>query len=177
MKPESRVHIDEMGCASNLNLDYGRSRQGERLYDASPTAPGVRINTAAALTETGVEAVWTYTGSLTAELFVCYLQVYILKLLAGGKVLIMDNHPAHCAKVVTEFLDEHKVAYAYLPRYSPELNPIEEAFSKIKHTVRKVKPRFPDDIVRTIKAAVKTVTQDDIIGYVNHAEEFLQVTG
>ena len=91
--------------------------------------------------------------------------------------MIMDNHPAHCAKVVTEFLDEHKVAYAYLPRYSPELNPIEEAFSKIKHTVRKVKPRFPDDIVRTIKAAVKTVTQDDIIGYVNHAEEFLQVTG
>jgi len=177
LKPEDRVYLDEMGCASNLNLDRGRSRQGERLYDANPAAPGVRVNTAAALTETGVEAVWTYTGSLNAELFVCYLQVYILKLLAGGKVLIMDNHPAHCAKVVTEFLDEHKVAYAYLPRYSPELNPIEEAFSKIKHTVRKFKPRLPEELFGTIKAAIKTVTQDDIIGYVNHAEEFLQVTG
>ena len=173
MEPEDRVYLDEMGCASNLALDHGRSRQGERLYDANPTAPGVTVNTAAALTGTGVEAVWTYTGSLTAELFVCYLQVHILKLLAGGRVLIMDNHPAHCAKIVAEFLEEHKVAYVYLPRYSPELNPIEEALSKIKHMVRKFKPRFPDELVGAIRAAIKTVTQDDVINYINHAEEFI----
>ena len=135
------------------------------------------INTAAALTETGVEAVWSYTGSLTAEWFVCYLQVYILKLLTGGKVLIMDNHPVHCAKIVTKFLEDHKVNYVYLPRYSPELNPIEEAFSKIKHTVRKFKPRLPDELFGTIRAAIKTVTQDNVISYINHAEEFMQVTG
>jgi len=177
VEPEGRVYLDEMGCASNLALDHGRSRQGERLYDANPTAPGVTINTAAALTETGVEAVWSYTGSLTAEWFVCYLQVYILKLLTGGKVLIMDNHPVHCAKIVTKFLEDHKVNYVYLPRYSPELNPIEEAFSKIKHTVRKFKPRLPDELFGTIRAAIKTVTQDNVISYINHAEEFMQVTG
>ena len=176
MKPEDRAYLDEMGCAPNLNLEHGRSRQGERPYDANPTAPGETVNTAAVLTENGVEAVWRYTGSLNAELFLCYLQVHVLNLLAGGKVLTMDNHPAHCAKIVTEFLDEHKAAYAYLPRYSPELNPIEEAFSKIKHTVRKFKPRLPDELFRTIRAAIKTVTQDDVISYINHAEEFLQVT-
>ncbi len=165
-----------MGCTTNMNLDYGRSRQGERLHDANPTAPGVTVNTAAAITQTGVMAVWTYTGSLNAELFICYLQVYVLKLLAGNKVLLMDNHPAHCAKSVTEFLEDHGVNYAYLPRYSPELNPIEEAFSKIKHTVRKLKPRFPGELVNAIRTAIKTVTENDAISYINHTEEFLQVT-
>jgi transposase len=177
VEPEDRVYLDETGCASSLALDHGRSRQGERLYDANPAAPGVTLNTAAALTETGVEGVWTYTGSLTSELFVCYLQVYILKLLAGGKVLIMDNHPVHCAKIVTRFLEDYKVNYAYLPRYSPELNPIEEAFSKIKHTVRKVKPRLPDELFGAIRAAIKAVTQDNVISYINHSEEFMHVTG
>ena len=170
------MYLDEIGCAPNLNLEYGRSRQGERLYDANPTAPGVTINTAAALTENGIEAVWSYTGNLNAELFVCYLQVHILKILTGGKVLIMDNHPVHCAKIVTEFLEERNVNYIYLPRYSPELNPIEEAFSKIKHTVRKFKPRLPEDLFETIRAAIKTVTQDNVISYINHSEEFIQVT-
>jgi len=109
-------------------------------------------------------------------LFICYLQVYVLGLLAGGKVLIMDNHPAHCAKVVVKFLEEHKVAYVYLPRYSPELNPIEEAFSKIKHTVRKFRPRLPSELFKAIMTAIKTVTEDNVISYVNHAEEFMQVT-
>lgn len=168
--------MDEMGCAANMNLDCGRSPRGERLHDTNPTAPGVTVNTAAALTPTGVGAVCTYTGSLDAELFICYLQVYILKLLTGGKVLLMDNHPAHCAKSVTEFLDGHGVKYIYLPRYSPELNPIEEAFSKIKHTVRKLKPSLPYEIVNAIITAIKTVTEKDAISYINHAEEFLQVT-
>ena len=177
VKPEDRAYLDEVGCAPNLNLEYGRSRQGERLYDANPTAPGETVNTAAVLTEKGVEAVWRYTGSLNAELFVCYLQVHVLNLLAEGKVLIMDNHPVHCAKIVTEFLEEHKVAYIYVPRYSPELNPIEEAFSKIKHTVRKFKPRLPEDLFKTILDAIKTVTEDDAISYINHSEEYLKVTG
>jgi len=176
INPEDRVYLDEMGVASNLSLECGRSPQGERLYDANPTAPGVTLNTAAILTQTGIEAVWSYTGSLTAELFVGYLQLHVLCLLAGGKVLIMDNHPVHCAKMVIEFLDRNNIDYIYLPRYSPELNPIEEAFSKIKQTVRKFKPRLLDELFRTIRTAIKTVTEDNVIGYVNHSEEFIQVT-
>lgn len=99
------------------------------------------MSTAAVLTENGIEAELSYTGSMTAELFVFYLEMYVLKLLAGGKVLIMDNLPAHCAKIVEDFLNERKALYVYLPPYSPELNPIEEVFSKIKHYIRKQKPR------------------------------------
>ena len=177
VNPEDRVYLDEMGCASNLSPAHGRSPQGERLYDASPTAPGVTVNTAAVLTEKGVGAVLSYTGNLNTDLFIGYLQLCVLHLLTEGKVLIMDNHPVHCAKAVMEFLDSCNVAYVYLPRYSPELNPIEEAFSKIKHTVRKFKPRLPIEIYNAIRAAIKMVTEDDAIGYINHAEEFLLVTG
>lgn len=177
VNPEDRVYLDEMGCASNLSPEHGRSPQGERLYDASPTAPGVTVNTAAVLTEKGVGAVLSYTGNLNTDLFIGYLQLCVLHLLTEGKVLIMDNHPVHCAKAVMEFLDSCNVAYVYLPRYSPELNPIEEAFSKIKHTVRKFKPRLPIEIYNAIRAAIKMVTEDDAIGYINHADEFLLVTG
>ncbi len=170
------MYLDEMGCAANMNLDSGRSRQGERLYDANPTAPGTTVNAVAALTETGVEAVWTFTGSLSAERFINYLQFYLLDILTGGRVLIMDNHPAHCAKTVVKFLDEHNVAYAYLPRYSPELNPIEEAFSKTKHAIRKIKPREHHDLVKTMHGVLKTITPDDVISFVNHSEYFMQVT-
>jgi transposase len=173
IKPEDRLYLDEMGSALNLNLDYGRSPQGERVYDANPTAPGETISTAAVLTENGVEAAGLYFGTLNARRFIFYLEMYVLDLLVGGKVLIMDNHPVHCAKAVQQFLEKHNVPYVYLPRYSPELNPIEEAFSKIKHFIRKLKPRTSEALFNAIQSAIKAVTQNDVIGYVNHAEEFL----
>jgi transposase len=165
-----------MGSALNMNLAYGRSKRGEDVYDENPTAPGPTINTVAVLADKGIEGVDMYLGSMTAERFVLYLEIYIIDLIVGGKVLIMDNHPVHTAKIVTEFLDKHKIPYIYLPTYSPELNPIEEAFSKIKHYIRKHKPRTGINLINTINDAIKTVTQDDVIGYVNHSEEFLCVT-
>jgi transposase len=173
VRPEDRLYLDEMGSALNLSLDRGRSPRGERVYDENPTAPGETISTAAVLTENGVEAAGRYFGTLNARRFISYLEMYVLQLVAAGKVLIMDNHPVHCAKLVQRFLEEHNVPYVYLPRYSPELNPIEEAFSKIKHCIRKLKPRTSEALFNAIQSAITTVTQNDVIGYVNHAEEFL----
>jgi len=165
-----------MGSTLNLNLAYGRSKQGEEVYDENPTAPGETVSTVAVLTDQGIQGVDMYLGSMTAKRFVLYLEIYIIDLIVGGKVLIMDNHPVHTSIMVREFLESHNIPYIYLPTYSPELNPIEEAFSKIKHYIRKRKPRLVRDLIYTIKDAVQTVTQDDVIGYVNHAEEFLYVT-
>ena len=137
-KPEDRVYLDEMGCCLNMNLGYGRSPSGQRVYDENPTFPGERMSTVSLLTEKGIAARFSYTGTMDAELFVLYLEVYVIKVLAGGKTLIMDNLPVHHAKIVTRFLEEHKVRFLFLPPYSPELNPIEEAFSKIKHFVRAI---------------------------------------
>jgi transposase len=173
VRPEDRVYLDETGSCLNLNLAYGRSRKGERAHDENPTAPGETISTAAVLTEHGVEAAESYSGTLTAKRFIAYLEGFVLALMTGGRVLIMDNHPVHCAKIVLRFLAEHNVPFVYLPPYSPELNPIEEAFSKIKHHIRKCKPRTAETLCDTIRAAIATVTEDDVIGYVNHAALFI----
>jgi len=159
-----------------MNLDYGRSPSGERVYDENPRDPGERVSTAAVLTEKGIEAEFSYTGTMTAELFVFYLEMYVVKLLVTGKVLIMDNLPAHCAKIVGDFLNKHKVLYVYLPPYSPELNPIEEAFSKVKHLIRKQKPRTLQALCEARKKAISLVTEDDAISYINHTYDFLYVT-
>lgn len=173
IKPEDRVYLDEMGCCLNMSLEYGRSPRGERVYDEKPTSPSATVSTAAVLTEHGVEAAGMYFGALTAERFIMYLEMYALSLLVGGKTLIMDCHPVHCAKIVKSFLDERQINFLNLPPYSPELNPIEEAFAKIKHYVRKHKPRVVEDLFDTIKTAINSVTEDDAIGYINHAEEFI----
>ncbi len=162
-----------MGSCLNMNLDYGRSPKGVRVYDENPAAPGERVSTVAVLTDQGVEAEHLYFGSMTAKRFVSYLEISVLDLLVGGKTLIMDNLPAHHARIVKSFLSRHKVSFLFLPPYSPELNPIEEAFSKIKQNIRKHKPRTSESLFGAIKNAIKTVTQDDVIGYVNHVEEFL----
>ena len=174
--PGDRIYLDETGSSLNMSLDYGRSHRGERVQDEKPTAPGETVSTAAVLTEHGIEAECLYFGTLTAKRFITYLEVYVLALLVGGKFLIMDNHPVHCAKAVKRFLEEHKVPYVFLPPYSPELNPIEEAFSKIKHYIRKCKPRTEETLFAAISKAIATITEDDVIGYINHAEEYLQVT-
>lgn len=167
------MYLDEMGCCLNMNLGYGRSPSGERVYDENPTSPGERISTAAVLTAKGIEARFSYTGSMNSELFILYLEVYVLGVLTGGKTLIMDNLPVHHAKVVISFLEKHNIRFIFLPPYSPELNPIEEAFSKIKHIIRKKKPRDSETLYATIGDAVKKVTEDDVIGYINHSYEFL----
>ena len=171
--PEDRVYLDETGSSLNLSLDYGRSPKGERVHDDRPTAPGATVSTAAVLTEHGIEGEFLYFGTLTAKRFIAYLDVYVLALVAGGKLLIMDNHPVHCAKAVQRFLEDRQVSFAFLPPYSPELNPIEEAFSKIKHHVRKCKPRTAAALFDTLKSAIATVSEDDVIGYTNHAAEYL----
>lgn len=120
MKPEDRVYLDEMGSTLNMNLDYGWSRRGEGVYDATPAFSEGRVNTIAVLTEKGMEAMDRFTGALTAERFILYLEVFITTgVVFGNRALIMDNHPVHCADKVWEFLEARGIRYIFLPRYSP----------------------------------------------------------
>ena len=84
----------------------------------------------------------------------------------------MDNHPVHRAIAVQEYLDTNKIKYLYTPTYSPELNPIEEAFSKIKNYIKKKKARTVSDLLNVIKDALNMITPGDASGYFNHAAQF-----
>ena len=81
----------------------------------------------------------------------------------------MDNHPVHHAGSVQDYLKKNNIKFLYLPPYSPDLNPIEEAFSKIKQYIKKQKARTVDKLLNVIKEALDTITPKDINGYFNHA--------
>jgi transposase len=151
---------------------YGRSFQGERVYDKRPTNPGKRVNTVAILTKEGIKAQYNYFGSLNAELFIFYLAKFVLPILIDGQTLIMDNHPVHRAGSVKNYLNINKIKFLYLPPYSPDLNPIEEAFSKIKQYIKKQKARTVYNLLNVINVALNIITPNDANGYFNHAAEF-----
>ena len=170
--PEKRFYLDETGCCLNMALLYGRSYQGERVYDNRPTNPGTRVNTIAVLTKEGIKAQYSYTCSLNTKVFICYLAAFVLPIIIDGETLIMDNHPVHRAKEVQEFLNKNKINFLFIPTYSPELNPIEEAFSKIKQYIKKQKARTVNDLLNVIEDALNIITKNNVIGYFSHAAQY-----
>lgn len=165
-------YIDETGSCLNMTPLYGRSPQGERVYDQRPTSPGVRVSTVAILSNEGIKANYTYTGSLTAETFILYLDTFVLPLLGKEHTLIMDRHPVHRAESVQNYLKKNNINFLYIPPYSPELNPIEEAFSKINQYIKKQKARTLDDMLNILKKVFSIITINDAKGYFNHAAEY-----
>lgn len=170
--PEKRFYLDETGSCLNMTPLYGRSTQGERVYENRPTSPGARVNTIAILTIEGIKAQYNYTCSMNAKVFICYLAAFVLPIIIDGETLIMDNHPVHRAKEVLEFLNKNKVNYLFTPIYSPEFNPIEEAFSKIKQYIKKQKARTAKILLSVIEDAINMITKNDAIGYFNHAAQY-----
>lgn len=130
------------------------------------------MNTLAVLTEQGLIGQGDYPGTLTARVFVAYLDTFLLPLLLSGKPLILDNHPVHRSRRVLAFLKRHQIRYVFLPPESPELNPIEEAWSKFKPFLKRAKARTVDALLGAMRHAAKTITPEDAQGYLQHAEDF-----
>lgn len=169
---EDRFYLDETGTCLNMSPDYGYARRGEALYDEKPTHSEIKVNTIAIATSTGMQAEYSYTQTFTAQFFIFYLEVYVLPIIGKNKTLIMDRHPVHTSKEVKEFLKINGVKYLYLPPYSPELNPIEEAFSKIKNYIKRSKPRSLGALLRSIEDGFSTVTVLNILNYFEHSMDF-----
>ena len=172
IKPEKRFYLDETGSCTNMSPAYGRSKRGHPAYDKKPTYSGDTINTIAVLTEEGIKSHYTYSVSLTAPVLIYYLNTFVLPLLNDGQTLIMDNHPVHHAKIVRDYIKQNNINILFLPPYSPELNPIEEAFSKIKNVIKKQKARTFDKLLIAIGNAFKIITVDNAHGYFYHANQF-----
>ncbi len=172
IESEQRFYLDETGSCLNMSPLYGRSREGERAYDQKPTYPSSTVSTVAILSEDGMKAEYTYPGSLNAKRFILYLDTFVLPIFTYGQTLIMDRHSVHRAKTVQKYLKKSNIKFLYLPAYSPELNPIEEAFSKIKQYIKKQKARTINELLIVLKNAFETITKNDVQGYFYHASDF-----
>jgi transposase len=109
------------------------------------------------------------TGAVDATVFESYLEQALLPSLHKGQIVVMDNLPAHKVESVRELIEGVGCELLYLPAYSPDLNPIEEAFAKVKNILRKIEARTRESVVETMGAALDSVTAQDAKSFFKHA--------
>ena len=159
------VFLDESGVNTNMTRRYARSKTSERAVDSAPVNTPYSTTILSSICLDGKTAHTVYQGGTTAERFAEYPENILLPTLSGNDIIIMDNMRSHHAKVVKGILDSSGIRYLYLPPYSPDLNPIEKMWSKIKAYLRKVKVRTASELPGAIEKAFSTVRPSDCSGW------------
>jgi Transposase and inactivated derivatives len=128
----------------NLSLDYGRSPQGERVYGEKSVSKGQRISTIGALSTQCLATALCFEGTLTGAVFLFFLKHFFCPLLKPEQVVVLDNASAHKGEGVVERIEKTGARALYLPPYSPDLTPIELAWSKVKQGASASRRRAPE---------------------------------
>jgi transposase len=148
---------------------YGYAPKGERLYLPVPRTRGKNTTLLSSMSVEGMGPSLTVEGATTAQVFETYLEKVLAPSLGKGQIVVMDNLGAHRPKRIRELIEQRGCELLYLPAYSPDLNPIEEAFAKIKNLVCKATARTKEALVEAIGAALSAVTAADVRGFFEHA--------
>jgi transposase len=148
-----------------------RAPKGERAYGKVPRNRGKNQTLIAAITFEGAmdeRAAVAIEGATDAEVFESYVEHFLAPTLSEGQVVVMDKLGAHRTEKVRELVEARGADLVFLPSYSPDLNPIEEAFSKIKGILRKVGARTREALVEAMAEALRAVTPEDAMGWFRH---------
>lgn len=148
---------------------YARSLADTRAFSVKPANRGGNISLVGSIRLSGLVALYPYDGAIDGHRFLDYLQNQLLKSLKPGDVLVMDNLRVHHIEPVREMLREAEVTLLFLPPYSPELNPIEEAWSKIKSIFRTLEARTIPSFIDALKETYDAITVENITGWFKHA--------
>ena len=166
------MFVDESGFHTSMTRLYARAPRGRRAYGQVPRNRGKNTTLIAAITLEGAmgESV-AVEGATDAEAFEAYVEHFLVPSLKEGQVVVLDGLGAHRTDKVRELVEGRGAdLLVFLPSYSsPDLNPIEEAFSKIKQLVRKVGARTREALVEAIGRALAAVTSEDAAGWFAHA--------
>jgi len=169
VKPERLIFVDECGTHTSLSPIYGYAPRGERLRLSVPRKRGRNTTLLLSISLEGMGPSLAVEGSTTARVFETYLQKVLAPSLKGGQFVVVDNLGAHRPKRIRELIEQRGCELVYLPAYSPDFNPIEEAFAKIKNLLRKAAARTKEALVEAIGAALSAVTAEDVRGFFEHA--------
>ena len=170
--PERLVFLDECGVPTNMTRLYGRAPRGRRACGTAPAGRWERLTVLGALCPSGVVAAMAVRAATTGAVFEAYLEQVLLPELRRTKpdaVLVMDNLAAHKTARVRALLDISGFDYRYLPPYSPDLNPIEPAWAKVKGELRRLAARTPDALHKALGPALDAVTAQNAAGFFRHA--------
>ncbi len=140
---------------------YARAPRGQRVQDAVPGGHWKMLTILGALSHTGMLAVMTVEAATDREVFLTYLEEVLCPKLRSGNVVVMDNLSSHKVAGVRERIEQTGATLLYLPPYSPDLNPIEKAWSKLKQKLRAVKARSVEALDQAIEQLIPTLTAQD----------------
>lgn len=160
--------IDESGAKTNMVRLYGRCEQGRRLLSKAPAGHWQTTTMIAAVGLDGVQAPFALDGPVDAESFVVYVERVLLPELHGREIVVLDNLACHKHPRVRELIESAAAEVWYLPPYSPDFNPIEEMWSKIKQVLRSLAARTFEGLIEAIRTALKEVSLEDLIGWFTH---------
>lgn len=166
--PATVVFLDETSTQTTMTRSRGRAPRGARVVGAVPRNHGANVTCLAALTPAGIEAPLVIEGAITGDVFLPWVRTWLLPTLARGTTVVMDNLNVHRNANVRAAIEAAGCQLVYLPAYSPDFNPIELAFAKLKAYVRGVAARAFDPLVDAIGAGLTRITPTDIAGYYRH---------
>jgi transposase len=161
LDPERLVFVDETGASTKMARLYGRARRGERCRAPIPHGHWKTTTFVGALRLSGMTAPMVLDGPMHAVAFRAWIEQMLVPTLRPGDIIVMDNLPAHKVSGVREAIERAGARLRYLPPYSPDFNPIEMIFAKLKAFLRKAAARTIDDLWKAIADALDTLTPSD----------------
>lgn len=169
LNPARLVFLDETGAATNMARRYGRCPRGQRLVAAVPHGHWKTTTFVAGLRRHGLTAPLVVDGAMTGEIFRAYVEQILAPTLAPGDIVVMDNLAAHKVAGVREAIEARGASLLYLPPYSPDLNPIEQLFAKLKALLRKAAARTVEALWTAIAQFLDRFPPAECANYIANA--------
>lgn len=168
MNPNNLVFIDETWAKTNMTRSRGRAPRGERLVDYVPHGHWKTTTFLAALRINGLTAPLAIDGAVNGELFLAYVRQHLVPTLKQHDIVVMDNLSSHKREGIREAIEAVGASVLYLPPYSPDFNPIEQVFAKLKALLRKFGERTMEELWHRLGALLDQFTDSECVNYFRH---------
>ena len=168
LPPGDLVFVDECGIATNLVRLYGRAPKGQRAVGRAPYGRWEQLTILGGLSLDGLIACMSVEGATDTDVVVAFAEHVLVPALRPGQVVLLDNLSPHRARRVRELIEAAGARLLFLPRYSPDLNPIEQAWSKLKALLRGLSARTREALEAALSRVLDAVTAADAHGWFAH---------
>jgi transposase len=168
VKVNQLVFLDEFGATTTMTRTRARGPRGQRVVAKTPHGHWKILSTIAAMTGAGMLTGCSFDGATDTEMFLAFVEHFLVPRLASGQVVVLDNLPAHKSPKVERLIESAGARVLRLPAYSPDFNPIEMAIAKIKTILRKLARRTFEDLMHAVGRAMQAISNEDALNFIRH---------
>jgi transposase len=161
------VFLDESGLKTNMTRRYGRARGGNRCLDSAPCGHWETVTILSAIRLDGTTESLVFEGAVDRKMFDAYIKEGLAPTLRPGDIVVMDNLNAHRSQKARDVIRQQQAEVLFLPAYSPDFNPIEKMWSKVKQILRGIKPRTEEELFSATATALDSISAHDAQAWFN----------